>query len=103
MIQSHEENMALATSLGNTGDMCYLEVVAVHPDMQGQRLGQAMMEEVLEEAGTRTIVLDCTMQSNVRFYQSFGFEVLKECTLSAPDRAAADQVTTWFMIRHGVS
>ena len=60
----------------NSGTICK---IAVHPDVQGQKLGSALMEEVIKEcyaAKIETLTLEVRV-SNIKaisFYEKFGFK-----------------------------
>lgn len=75
----------------------YLEVVAVHPSLQSRGLGAKAMQWVLDYIGHETIVLECTSESNIKFYERFGFRVVEEVSLADEDGA----VKCWVMLREG--
>lgn len=86
----------------HNGKLWYLEIIGVHPDMQGKGVGRAVMEVVLRYANGQPIVLECTQEANVKFYNRFGFEVYEESELVDPlptaTTAAGGRVKLWVMI-----
>ncbi|KAJ5371476.1 uncharacterized protein N7496_007568 [Penicillium cataractarum] len=84
------------------GKLWYLEIIGVHPSMQGKGVGRAVMETVLTYANGQPIVLECTQEANVQFYRRFGFEVYEETELVdlslTAATAAGGRVKLWVMI-----
>jgi GNAT superfamily N-acetyltransferase len=62
----------------------YLSLLAVHPDMQGQGLGTALMQPILDLSDREGIpaYLETETESNVRFYTKKGFVVRQEINTS---------------------
>ena len=85
----------MITTRYNIQDPWYLEVVAVHPFLQGRGLGKVMMERILDYVGHAPIVLECTAERNVGFYTTFGFEVVEKVELAD----SGGSVSCWFMLR----
>jgi predicted N-acetyltransferase YhbS len=59
----------------------YLDTLAVDPAAQGQGLGAELMRHGLARAGDAPVVLFTVKESNVRFYQRFGFQVTEASPL----------------------
>lgn len=85
----------MITTRYNVKDPWYLEVVAVHPSLQGRGLGKVMMERILDYVGHAPVVLGCTAERNVGFYTTLGFEVTEKVELADSGEAAS----CWFMLR----
>jgi len=62
----------------------YLFSIAVHPDHQGRGEGKRLMLEGLKAAdkSNMPVYLESSKESNIGFYQNFGFEVLAEHKVS---------------------
>ncbi|PYI10912.1 hypothetical protein BO78DRAFT_403485 [Aspergillus sclerotiicarbonarius CBS 121057] len=95
MVTTHDKAIARIEKLHQLCDMWYLEVVAVHPSLQGRRLGQKAMASVLEYINHKPVVLECTSESNIPFYRKLGFEIVEEVELTESGEA----VRLWFMLR----
>ncbi|KAE8157539.1 hypothetical protein BDV40DRAFT_292559 [Aspergillus tamarii] len=95
LLRAHDTALKMITTRYNIQDPWYLEVVAVHPSLQGRGLGKVMMERILDYVGHAPIVLECTAERNVGFYTTFGFEVVEKVELA--DSGGA--VSCWFMLR----
>lgn len=80
-------------------DLWYLEVIAVHPLLQGRGLGKLALESLLKLTGPDPIVLECTNSSNVAFYERLGFEVVQEVVLGAGSYSEGDKCKLWVMLR----
>lgn len=74
-------------------DHCHVGPVGVEPGFQGMGIGSRMMGVLCGRFDDRHEVawLETDKQENVRFYQSFGFEVLEEVPVLS--------FTFWFMRR----
>jgi ribosomal protein S18 acetylase RimI-like enzyme len=74
MDQYHKQDMA--------GPHWYTMVLGVDPAFQGQGLGRALLEPVLERSRAEMIpvYLETAQPSNVSFYKNVGFDVLRELT-----------------------
>ncbi|MDQ3677406.1 MAG: GNAT family N-acetyltransferase [Actinomycetota bacterium] len=55
----------------------YLSVVGTDPELQGRGIGSALLAPVLERCDARAVpaFLECSKESNVRFYSQHGFVV----------------------------
>ncbi|GLA13326.1 hypothetical protein AnigIFM62618_010314 [Aspergillus niger] len=95
MMNSHEKTISRVKKLHQLCDVWYLEVVAVHPSLQGRSLGKKAMTWVLEYINNAPVLLECTSESNISFYQKLGFEVVEEVELMESGEA----VKLWFMLR----
>ncbi|KAL4988796.1 hypothetical protein BDW68DRAFT_186866 [Aspergillus falconensis] len=95
MMDSHDKAIDRIKKLRRLHDFWYLEVVAVHPALQGRSLGKKAVASVLDYINHEPIVLECTSESNVPFYQKLGFEVVEEVELVEGGEA----VRLWFMLR----
>lgn len=95
-MRNHDQAIARIKKLHQLRDVWYLEVVAVHPSLQGRRLGKKAMTSVLDYINHAPIVLECTSESNLPFYRKLGFEVVEEVELMESGEA----VRLWFMLRH---
>ncbi|KAL2808278.1 GNAT family N-acetyltransferase [Aspergillus granulosus] len=91
----HQDAMARIKKQYKVQDLWYLEVVAVHPTLQGRGLGKKAMIAVLDFIQDEAITLECTSENTIGFYQSLGFEVAEEVELIDGDEA----VKIWFMLR----
>jgi ribosomal protein S18 acetylase RimI-like enzyme len=71
----------------------HLGPVAVDPDLQGQGIGSAMLEDFCLQMGERHTLsyLETDKTENVRFYERFGYTVVAE--------ALVLDVPNWFMMR----
>ncbi|KAL6230958.1 hypothetical protein BDW75DRAFT_234007 [Aspergillus navahoensis] len=95
MMNSHDTVIDRIKKLDRLHDLWYLEVVAVHPALQGRSLGKKAMASVLDYVNHDPIVLECTSESNIPFYQKLGFKVVEEVELIEDGEA----VRLWFMLR----
>jgi predicted N-acetyltransferase YhbS len=77
----------------------YLEVVAVHPSLQGRGIGGEAMKCVLEQVKGDPLVLECTERSNIRFYEKLGFECVEEVVLVDPSTNDVEECRTWVMLK----
>ena len=61
----------------------YLQVIGVAPRYQGQGYGGTLLRALIEESERvgLAIYLETETESNVRMYERFGFQVLKQITL----------------------
>ena len=80
-------------------NLWYLEVVAVHPSLQGRGLGGEAMRCVLEQVKGDPVVLECTERSNVRFYEKLGFECVEEVVLVDSSVNSVEECRMWVMLR----
>ncbi|MEX0641643.1 MAG: GNAT family N-acetyltransferase [Pirellulales bacterium] len=62
----------------------HLSVIGVEPEFQGQGIGSAMMQPMLERADAAAVpcYLDTHQEANVRLYQRHGFEIAERAELS---------------------
>ena len=91
MMEKHHEARAMVEKQYPGLDMWYLEVIAVHPLLQGKGYGTKAMESILDFTKRDAMVLECTVESNLPFYRRFGFEVVHEVVL--------DGYKMWMMLR----
>jgi ribosomal protein S18 acetylase RimI-like enzyme len=79
----------------------YLEVVAVHPSLQSRGLGGSVMRWIIEYTQNQPIVLECTRESNVPFYERYGFKVVEEVELTdePQPQESGGTVKYWVMVR----
>lgn len=97
LMQAHDATMRRLSS--QRTHLWYLEVVAVHPSLQGCGLGGEAMRCVLEQVKGDPVVLECTERSNVRFYEKLGFECVEEVVLVDPSASDGDRCRMWVMLR----
>lgn len=75
----------------------HLELLAVHPDHQGQGLGSAILQAITSTLDCES--LPCTLETanprNVVLYRRFGFEVVGEEEILG--------VPIWFMLRQPIT
>jgi ribosomal protein S18 acetylase RimI-like enzyme len=71
----------------------HLGPVAVDPDLQGQKIGSAMLKDFCAQMdeGSALSYLETDKAENVRFYQRFGYTVVAEALVLG--------VRNWFMLR----
>jgi len=96
-MQAHDATMRRVSS--QHANLWYLEVVAVHPSLQGCGMGGEAMRCVLEQVKGDPVVLECTERSNVRFYEKLGFKCLEEVVLSDSSAESAEECRMWVMLR----
>ncbi|KAJ5090616.1 hypothetical protein N7532_009300 [Penicillium argentinense] len=83
-----------------SGNLWYLEVVAVHPSLQSRGIGRGVMEEILEHIHRQPIYLECTREENLGFYQSLGFRLIEEVELTDDEvHDETGRVKYWAMMR----
>ncbi|KAF7592549.1 hypothetical protein BBP40_012773 [Aspergillus hancockii] len=97
LFDAHDKAIDAIKSRYTIDDLWYLEVVAVHPSLQGRGLGRVTMNSISGYIGHHPIVLECTAKQNVGFYESLGFEVVEEL-----DLVDGDAVKCWIMLRQSV-
>lgn len=96
-MQSHHDFLAsMATKV--TKPLWYLELIAVHPAYQGRGLGNVMMKRLLAEVDN-PVVLECTSEQNISFYEKHGFKLIKEFRLKDPKGSDGDGVTLFMFLR----
>ncbi|KAJ5679738.1 hypothetical protein N7462_007982 [Penicillium macrosclerotiorum] len=99
MSESHDRALEKVRGSLPGKKVWYLEVIGIHPDMQGRGIGSKVMRKILEYAGTEPIVLECTKESNLSFYKKFGFEVFEEVQLKVtPREGESEAVRMWMML-----
>jgi ribosomal protein S18 acetylase RimI-like enzyme len=98
LMQAHDATLRRISS--QHANIWYLEVVAVHPSLQGRGMGGAAMRSVFEHVGGDPIVLECTERSNVRFYEKLGFECVEEVVLidSSGNDVDEEECRMWVML-----
>jgi len=62
--------------------------IGVHPEVQGEGLGTAMLEAVIEENGDLMLCVDKTNEGALKLYLKHGFEIVGEINKS------------WAMVRY---
>lgn len=97
LMQAHDATMRRISS--QRANLWYLEVVAVHPSLQGCGLGGEAMRCVLEQVKGDPVVLECTERSNVRFYERLGFECVEEVVLLDSSASNSGECRIWVMLR----
>jgi ribosomal protein S18 acetylase RimI-like enzyme len=96
-MQTHDATMCRVSS--HHANVWYLEVVAVHPSLQGRGLGGEAMRCVLEQVKGDPIVLECTERSNISFYRKLGFECVEEVVLLDSSARNEHECRIWVMLR----
>lgn len=97
MMQNHNELLAsMATKF--TKPLWYIELIAVHPAYQGRGLGNIMMKRLLAEVDN-PVVLECTSEQNISFYEKHGFKLIKRSQLKDPKGGDEDGVTLFIFLR----
>lgn len=96
MLKKHEESKAFIEA---GGPAHYVEVVAVRPDHQGQGLGGKMIRHILSQVGSGPVYLECSDASNVKFYERYGFSVVKQIELADGEGTKRQAINLWLMIR----
>lgn len=99
--QDRKRMMAVLREIGDRKKLLmpephwYLSAIGVDPDFQGEGIGSALMQHGIARAdrGKRPIYLETDTDSNVRFYQHLGFDVLEEMSPQGLD------VPLWLMAR----
>lgn len=56
-------------------DAVYLWYIGTHSSRQGEGLGSKLLAEIIQEFHTKTIILETSVESNVHWYEKFGFTV----------------------------
>ncbi|KAF5861112.1 hypothetical protein ETB97_000623 [Aspergillus alliaceus] len=95
LLDTHDRSMDMINDRYHVKDLRYLEVIAVHPSLQGRGLGKIAMNGILEYVDHQSIVLECTAEQNVGFYAALGFEVIEKVNLADGGEA----VDCWVMLR----
>jgi ribosomal protein S18 acetylase RimI-like enzyme len=95
MMATHEQTIARIKTEYQLQNVWYLEVVAVHPSLQGRGLGKKVMRSVLDFVRNEPVILECTRESNIGFYKTLGFQVVEEVELVEGNEA----VRLWLMLR----
>lgn len=78
----------------------FCNIVTVLPEAQGQGVGRALMEEVLQMADREGV--SCYLESsrrepNVAIYERFGFKLVRE--MECRDGEEGDAITLYCMLR----
>lgn len=97
LMQAHDATIRRISS--EHANVWYLEVVAVHPSLQGRGLGGEAMRFVLEWTKGDPIVLECTEHSNVGFYEKLGFECVEEVVLVDSSADTVAECRMWVMLK----
>ncbi|KAF4219000.1 hypothetical protein CNMCM5878_004213 [Aspergillus fumigatiaffinis] len=98
LMDAHERVVTNVQDTYRIPDLWYLEVIAVHPCLQGRGLGRKALHSVLDHTNDEPVILECTNGDNVAFYERLGFKVIEEVEL-VEDGAG---VKLWFMLRQGL-
>lgn len=97
MMQNHNDLLASMASKG-AKPLWYLEFIAVHPSYQGRGLGNTMMKSLLAEVDN-PVVLECTSEQNIPFYEKHGFKLLEKSQLRDPKGSDGDGVSLFIFLR----
>ncbi|MDD5747208.1 MAG: GNAT family N-acetyltransferase, partial [Candidatus Omnitrophica bacterium] len=59
---------------------CYIGRLAVHPDMQNQGIGTALMKEIEKQYAVKRyeLFVGTKSENNIRLYQKLGYKVFKK-------------------------
>ncbi|KAF9886872.1 hypothetical protein FE257_010995 [Aspergillus nanangensis] len=95
MMNSHKLMMDRIKSIHHLDNVWYLEVLAVHPSLQSRGLGGKAMNWLLDYINHEPLVLECTSEKNIGFYEALGFRVVEEVNLADNEGA----VKCWIMLR----
>lgn len=96
---AHDELVTKVKEAYQLEDLWYLEVVAVHPLLQGRGIGVHAMKWVLQMVQDEPMLLECTAWGNVKFYRKLGFEVFEEVDLVDNDIGEPDpSCKCWAMV-----
>lgn len=96
-MQNHDDLLASMTTKV-ARPLWYLELIAVHPAYQGRGLGNMMMKRLLAEVDN-PVVLECTSEQNISFYEKHGFKLIKSSQLKDPKGSDGDGVTLFIFLR----
>jgi ribosomal protein S18 acetylase RimI-like enzyme len=102
MMDAHYSGMKMLRKQYKESKLWYLEVIAIHPLLQSCGLGKKVMQRVLEHAKGRCIVLECTSERSLTFYEGLGFSIAREVELTSPSKSSPGEVDTvknWLMIK----
>jgi ribosomal protein S18 acetylase RimI-like enzyme len=97
-MDAHERVVTNVQDTYRIPDLWYLEVIAVHPCLQGRGLGRKALRSVLDHTNDEPVILECTNGDNVAFYERLGFKVVEEVELVED----GEGVKLWFMLRQGL-
>ncbi len=77
------------------GDYWYLQVISVDSPYQKQGYGRSLIEPMLARFSRQNLpcCLDTEEESNVTYYQRYGFQVVEASIISKTDN------TCWFMVK----
>ena len=78
------------------GSFYYINIIGVAPESQGQGFGGKLLRALIEKAEKegKSIYLETETEENVKFYEKFGFKLMKKITLPEIN------VSMWEMIRY---
>jgi len=73
----------------------YLNELGVDPAFQGKGFGSSLMRYMLKKIDDQglPVYLETSLEKNVRYYEKFGFKLIKEALIPETD------VNQWFMLR----
>ncbi|KAJ5875686.1 uncharacterized protein N7473_013033 [Penicillium subrubescens] len=79
----------------------HLEMVAVHPSLQGKGIGKLAMKAVFDYVDQAPILIECSSEKNLPFYRSLNFTTLEEVEMVDAPQFDGDtgRVKQWLMIR----
>lgn len=97
MMKTHGDVLASVASKV-AKPLWYLEFIAVHPSCQGRGLGNIMMKRLLAEVDT-PVMLECTSEQNIPFYEKHGFKLLQRTQLRDPKGGDGDGVSLFIFLR----
>lgn len=96
-MQNHDDLLASVASKV-AKPLWYLEFIAVHPSYQGRGLGSTMMKRLLAEIDN-PVVLECTSEENIPFYEKHGFKLLERSQWRDPKGSDGDGVSMFIFLR----
>ncbi|KAJ5679737.1 hypothetical protein N7462_007981 [Penicillium macrosclerotiorum] len=79
----------------------HLEMIGVHPSLQGKGMGKLAMKAVFDYVDQAPILIECSSEKNLPFYKSLGFTILEEVEMVDAPQFEGDtgRVKQWLMIR----
>jgi GNAT superfamily N-acetyltransferase len=79
----------------------HLEMIAVHPSLQGKGIGKLAMKAIFDYVDQAPILIECSSEKNLPFYKSLNFTTLEEVEMVDAPQFDGDtgRVKQWLMIR----
>lgn len=79
----------------------HLEMIAVHPSLQGKGIGKLAMKAVFNFVNQEPILIECSSEKNLPFYRNLNFTTLEEVEMVDAPQFDGDtgRVKEWLMIR----